>query len=151
LVYTNFYFHNGDDFCLTQNKPVMKKNFFYFYILGFGLFLFVAFSHAQPDLKQDQLLKRTLVFTFKKASADSIRAVNNACIELSKISAVKSFEWGIIKTGDSTTPVKHIYVFGYASEKDIEVYEKSPQHDQLIKVAKPVLETVQGFDYWAKH
>ncbi len=34
--------------------------------------------------------------------------------------------------------------------KDIEAYEKSPQHDQLVKVATPVIDGVQGFDYWAK-
>jgi hypothetical protein len=64
---------------------------------------------------------------------------------------VKAFEWGVVKSGDETKQVKHIYVFSYASEKDIEVYEKSPQHDKLVKVATPVIEAVNGFDYWAKH
>ncbi len=137
-------------FVVTQNQPVMKNKLYHFYILGFGLFLFIGLSYAQTDLKQDKLLKRTLVFTFKKTSADSIRAVDDACIELSKIASVKAFEWGVVKSNNDANQIKHIYVFGYASEKDIEAYEKSPQHDKLIKVATPVIATVQGFDYWAK-
>ncbi len=58
--------------------------------VAFGLCLCTLQSHAQSSVKQDKLLKRTLVFAFKTTSADSIKMVDNACIALSKISAVKS-------------------------------------------------------------
>jgi hypothetical protein len=119
-------------------------------VVALILSLCIVHSYAQSNSTQDKLLKRTLVFTFKTTTADSIEAVNNACIALSKIPVVKAFEWGVVKSADKAKPVKHIYVFSYASEKDIEAYEKSPQHDKLVEVAKPVLSGVNGFDYWAK-
>ena len=134
----------------AKQTPTSGKGNIIFLFVALSLCFCIGQSHAQSDSKQDKLLRRTLVFTFKKTSADSIMAVDNACIELSKISAVKAFEWGVVKSGDQAKQVKHIYVFSYASEKDIETYAKSPQHDNLIKVAGPVLDTVIGFDYWAK-
>ena len=133
----------------TNVQTLCKGNMIFFFV-AFGLCLCVGQSHAQSNSKQDKLLKRTLVFTFKTTSADSIRLVDNACIELSKISVVKAFEWGVVKSGDEAKQVKHIYVFSYASEKDIEAYEKSPQHDKLVKVATPMIEAVHAFDYWVK-
>lgn len=126
-----------------------RKGHIIFSGVAFLLFLCIGQIDAQTSSTQNKLLRRTLVFTFKTTSADSIRMVDNACIELSKIAAVRAFEWGVVNSADKTKPVKHIYVFSYASEKDIEVYEKSPQHDNLVKVATPVLATVNGFDYWA--
>src|SRR6218665_387499 len=128
----------------TNVQTLCKGNMISLFV-AFGLCLCMGQLHAQSNSKQDKLLKRTLVFTFKTASADSIKIVDNACVELSKISAVKAFEWGVVKSGDDAKTVKHIYVFGYASEKDIETYEKSPQHDTLVKVATPVIAGVQGF------
>jgi hypothetical protein len=134
---------------MKTNVQTFKEKIIFF-LFAFGLCLCVGQSNAQSNSKKDKLLKRSLVFTFKTTSADSIRAVDNACIELSKISVVKGFEWGVVQSSNEAKPVKHIYVFSYASEKDIEAYEKSPQHDVLVKVAMPVIESVVGFDYWAK-
>ena len=133
----------------TNAQTTCKKDIIFLFV-AFGLCLCIGQGFAQSKSKQDKLLKRTLVFTFKTTSVDSIQAVDNACIELSKISLVKAFEWGVVKSADEGKPVKHIYVFSYASEKDIEAYEKSPQHDKLVKVATPVIESVLGFDYWPK-
>src|SRR6478735_3962307 len=97
----------------TKIQTSCKGNMIFF-LVAFCLCLCIRQSHAQSNSKQDKLLKRTLVFTFKTTSADSIRIVDNACIELSKVSVVKAFEWGIVKSGDEAKQVKHIYVFGYA-------------------------------------
>lgn len=135
----------------TTIQPTQIGNRIFLYV-AFCLCLCIGQSYAQSNSTQTKLLKRTLIFTFKpQAKADSIQAIDNACIELSKISVIKSFEWGIENTKDKKK--RHVYVFGYAKEEDVLIYEKSQQHDNLIKVATAThaLESVQGIDYWKEN
>jgi hypothetical protein len=109
-------------------------------------------SFAQANNKTPKQIKRVLVFTFKPhIGTDSIKAVNDACVNLSKLPEMKSFDWGVMKSKNNDDPIKHVYVFGFLSEKDIEVYERSKEHDALIKAATIALQSFQVFDYLSDH
>lgn len=93
-----------------------------------------------------------MIFTFKPGiPTDSIKAVNDTCVSLSKLEEIKSFDWGIMKSKNNDDPVRHVYIFSFLSEKDTEVYGKSKEHDTLVKSATIALQAFQVFDYLSDH
>ena len=97
------------------------------------------------------VLRHIVIITFKQdAPADSIKALDNLYISLSKSPLVKDFEWGINMSTRDTNVVKHIYATSFASKEDIDSYRKLPDYPKLFKLSLPVAEDVTVADYWAK-
>ena len=97
------------------------------------------------------LLRHIVIITFKHdAPADSIQALDNLYISLSKSPLVKDFEWGVNMSARDTGVVKHIYATSFASKEDIDSYRKLPDYPKLFKLSLPVAEDVTVADYWAK-
>ena len=73
------------------------------------------------------VLRHIVIITFKQdAPADSIKALDNLYISLSKSPLVKDFEWGVNMSTRDTNVVKHIYATSFASKEDIDSYRKLP-------------------------
>jgi len=97
------------------------------------------------------VLRHIVIITFKQdAPADSIKALDNLYISLSKSPLVKDFEWGVNMSTRDTNVVKHIYATSFASKEDIDSYRKLPDYPKLFKLSLPVAEDVTVADYWAK-
>ena len=97
------------------------------------------------------VLRHIVIITFKQdAPADSITALDNLYISLSKSPLVKDFEWGVNMSTRDTNVVKHIYATSFASKEDIDSYRKLPEYPKLFKLSLPVAEDVTVADYWAK-
>ena len=97
------------------------------------------------------LFRHVVIITFKhEAHADSIKALDEVYIGLSKNSMVKDFEVGVSVSGRDTGVVKHIYVTSFASKEDLDSYKKIPEYSKLFKLSLPVSEEVTVADYWAK-
>ena len=97
------------------------------------------------------VLRHIVIITFKQdAPADSIKALDNLYVNLSKSPLVKDFEWGVNMSTRDTNVVKHIYATSFASKEDIDSYRKLPEYPKLFKLSLPVAEDVTVADYWAK-
>src|SRR5690348_6152232 len=69
------------------------------------------------------VLRHIVIITFKHdAPADSIQALDNLYINLSKSPLVKDFEWGINMSTRDTGVIKHIYSTSFASKEDLANY-----------------------------
>jgi hypothetical protein len=97
------------------------------------------------------VLRHIVIITFKQdAPADSIQALDNLYMSLSKSPMVKDFEWGVNMSTRDTGVVKHIYATSFASKEDIDSYRKLPDYPKLFKLSLPVADEVTVADYWAK-
>ena len=97
------------------------------------------------------VLRHIVIITFKhEASADSIQALDNLYMSLSKSPLVKDFEWGVNMSTRDTGVIKHIYATSFASKEDIDNYRKLPDYPKLFKLSLPVADDVTVADYWAK-
>ena len=75
----------------------MKKLLFLAIIL-IGCSFITTNVSAQDNNQHGKQLNRILIFTFKpEAPADSIKLVDNAYIEISKLPGIKSFKIGVEK------------------------------------------------------
>jgi hypothetical protein len=124
----------------------MKKLFF-----TLSLFAVITLSenNANAQTSNSSLLKHIVIITFKDdARADSIKALDNIYMDLSKNPMVKDFEMGVnISTRDSGV-VKHIYVTSFASKDDMDNYRKIPEYGKLFKTSLPISDDVTVVDYW---
>src|SRR3954468_2130710 len=74
------------------------------------------------------ILRHVVMITFKQdANADSIQALDNLYIVLSKNSVVKDFEWGINMSTRDTGVIKHVYTTSFSSKEDMDAYRKLPE------------------------
>ena len=97
------------------------------------------------------VLRHIVIITFKQdAPADSIQALDNLYMSLSKSPLVKDFEWGVNMSTRDTGVIKHVYATSFASKEDIDKYRKLPDYPRLFKLSLPVAEDVTVADYWAK-
>ncbi|AHM62478.1 Stress responsive alpha-beta barrel domain-containing protein [Flammeovirgaceae bacterium 311] len=125
-------------------------------LLSITMFLVAVLSivmqaNAQSNPLPSKPLRHVVIITFKAGtSADSIQAVDQAFTSLSKERLVKDFEWGIEIADEQVEQETHFYVLSFASREDIKSYEKTPQHDELIRVASPIVADVKVIDYWAE-
>ena len=105
-------------------------------------------ANAQTN---SSLFRHVVIITFKHdAHADSIKALDDVYVGLSKNSLVKDFEIGVSESGRDTGVVKHVYVTSFASKEDLNSYKKISEYSQLFKLSLPVSEEVMVADYWAK-
>src|SRR6478735_1391129 len=111
----------------------------------------MLFVHNNAVAQTNTVLRHIVIITFKQdAPADSIKALDNLYISLSKSPLVKDFEWGVNMSTRDTNVVKHIYATSFASKEDIDSYRKLPEYPKLFKLSLPVAEDVTVADYWAK-
>ena len=121
------------------------KKIFSFLLLALIMLLIKPNANAQTNTK---LLRHIVTITFKQdANADSIKALDDVYIGLSKNTMVKDFEWGVnVSTRD--TSLKHVYVTSFTSKEDMDSYKKLPLYSNLFKLSLPVSEAVTVVDYW---
>ena len=109
-------------------------------------------TQAQSPANQGRQLRHIVLFKFKDgSSAADIKQVEDAFRQLpSKISEIKSFEWG---TNNSPEKINdgftHCFFVTFSSEKDRAVYLDHPAHKAFGAVLKPHLDKVLVVDYWA--
>jgi hypothetical protein len=126
----------------------MKKIFFALLLCITTTLLFNNKTSAQSSNSSSALLRHIVMITFKQdALADSIKALDDIYMSLSKSSLVKDFEWGVnISTRD--TGIKHVYVTTFASKDDMDKYRKIPEYAKLFKLSLPIADDVTVADYW---
>jgi hypothetical protein len=127
----------------------MKKILFALSLFSAAILLFENNTNAQTNNSSSTILRHIVIITFKQdAPADSIKALDNVYIGLSKSPLVKDFEMGVnISTRDSGV-VKHVYVTSFGSKADMDSYRKIPGYSNLFKLSLPVAEDVTVADYW---
>jgi hypothetical protein len=125
----------------------MKKKLFMLSLFATTIFLFGNKTNAQNN--SSTLLRHIVIITFKQdAPADSIKALDDVYMGLSKSPLVKDFETGInVSTRDSGV-VKHVYVTSFASKDDMKLYAKIPEYARLFKISLPISDNVTVADYW---
>jgi len=124
----------------------------YFALLMFASisFLFAGKVAAQSNTESSPLLRHIVMITFKKdAPADSVRALDDIYLGLSKSPFVKDFEMGV-NMSPRDTALKHVYMTSFASKEDMDKYKKAPPYQKLFKSSLAIASEVTVADYWAK-
>ena len=101
----------------------------------------------------EKMLRHVVLLKFKDASsATDIKKVEDAFRALpSKISTIKSFEWGKNNSPENLNQgFTHCFFVGFSREKDREVYLPHPEHKAFVAVLSPHLDKVLVIDYWAE-
>lgn len=123
------------------------KKIFYTLLLTAIVLLIKTNAGAQNNTS---LFRHAVTITFKQdANTDSIKALDDVYIGLSKTAVVKDFEWGV-NTSPRDTSMKHIYVTSFASKEDMGSYKKQPAYSGLFKLSLSVASEVTVVDYWVK-
>lgn len=129
----------------------MKKLFFTLLAFAAISFLFENKVTAQSKNSRSPLLRHIVMITFKQdASADSINALDDVYIGLSKSAQVKDFEMGLNISPRDSGMVKHVYVTTFASKDDMDNYKKTSLYKSLFKISLAVAAEVTVADYWVK-
>lgn len=116
-----------------------------------AIFLLNNSVHAQTNSSSSSLLRHIVMITFKPgAAADSIKALDNIYVSLSKNTRVKDFEWGVNISPRDSGVVKHVYVTTFASKEDMGKYKNTPLYKSLFKISLAVADDVTVADYWVK-
>jgi len=121
------------------------KKIFPILLLTVILLLLKTSVNAQNTTKT---FRHIVTITFKEdANADSIKALDDVYIGLSKNTMVKDFEWGV-NTSSRDTTLKHVYVTSFTTKEDMDSYKKVPLYSSLFKLSSPVAAEVTVVDYW---
>jgi hypothetical protein len=94
-----------------------------------------------------------VLFKFKESSTpNDIKKVEDAFRALpSKITAIKSLEWGTNNSPENINQgFTHCFFVTFANEKDREIYLPHPDHKAFGKILSPHLDKVLVIDYWAE-
>jgi hypothetical protein len=101
----------------------------------------------------EKLLRHVVLFKFKESSTpNDIKKVEDAFRALpSKITAIKSLEWGTNNSPENINQgFTHCFFVTFANEKDREIYLPHPDHKAFGKILSPHLDKVLVIDYWAE-
>ena len=129
----------------------MKKIFFTLLMFAAVNLLFENKANAQTSNSSPSLLRHIVMITFKQdAPADSIQALDDIYVSLSKSPLVKDFEMGVNISPRDTGVVKHVYVTTFVSKDDMDNYKKIPLYKTLFKISLAVSDDVTVADYWIK-
>jgi hypothetical protein len=112
-------------------------------------FLLVANCAVAQVNSSQNLFRHVVMMSFKPGtSADSIKALDDLYVSLSKDPSVRAFEWGVNVSPRDTTQLKHVYVTTFASREDMKSYTKNLLYPKLFKVALLIANDVNVVDYW---
>ncbi len=115
-------------------------------IAAFLLFANCALAQAKSS---HNLFRHVVMMSFKPGtSADSIKALDDLYISLSKDPSVRAFEWGVNVSSRDTTQLKHVYVTTFSSKDDMKTYSKNLLYPKLFKVSMLIVDDVSVVDYW---
>ena len=128
----------------------MKQILFTLLMFAMVSFSFENKANAQTGNSSSSLLRHIVMIIFKPdAPEDSVKALDDIYVNLSKNTLVKDFEMGVnISTRD--TLAKHVYVTTFASKEDLDNYKKIPLYKTLFKLSLAVADDVTVADYWIK-
>ena len=119
--------------------------------LSLSAFIVLFIQNNSVAQTNTTVLRHIVIITFKHdAPADSIQALDNLYMSLSKSPLVKDFEWGVNMSTRDTGVIKHVYATSFASKEDIDNYRRLPDDPKLFKLSLPVADEVTVADYWAK-
>ena len=114
--------------------------------------IFIATMSIANAQNSEKVLRHVVLFKFKDTSTpDDIKKVEDVFRALpSKISAIKSLEWGINNSPEHLNQgFTHCFFVTFASEKDREIYLPHPDHKAFGAILRPHLDKVLVVDYWA--
>ncbi len=109
-------------------------------------------SNAQQNQKQS-LLRHVVMFGWKDGTdTNQINKIVDAFKTLpSKISLIKSFEWGLNNSPEGLNGgLTHCFLIAFASEADRDAYLIHPAHKDFSANLQPRPDKVTVLDYWAK-
>lgn len=119
-----------------------------------GVSVTVAYSALAQDKKDEpKMLRHVVLFKFKDdVTKEQAQEVADAFAALpKKINLIADFEWGTdVSVENLSEGLTHGFLVTFKSEKDRDAYLPHPEHQKFVDLAKPRIEKVVVFDYWAK-
>lgn len=109
-------------------------------------------TNAQQS-PQHTLLRHVVMFGWKDGTdTGQINKIVAAFKELpSKISLIKSFEWGTNNSPEGLNQgLTHCFLVTFRSEADRDAYLVHPAHKEFVNLLKPAPDKITVLDYWAK-
>src|SRR3989337_2736613 len=121
------------------------------------LFTFITIAiHGMTNAQQKNqqpLLRHVVMFGWKDGTDTAhINKIVAAFRELqSKISVIKSFEWGINSSPEGlNNGLTHCFVATFSSDADRDTYLVHPAHKAFVSLLKPAPDKITVLDYWTK-
>jgi hypothetical protein len=114
--------------------------------------IFIGTMSVSNAQNSEKVLRHVVLFKFKDTSTPGdIKKVEDAFRALpSKISSIKSLEWGTNNSPEKLNQgFTHCFFVSFASEKDREDYLPHPAHKEFGTILRPHLDKVLVVDYWA--
>ena len=108
---------------------------------------------AAPKKAKGARLNHVVAFKFKEdVRKEDIRKVEDAFRALkTKIPQVQRLVWGMNNSPEMLNKgCTHVWILGFNSEEDRNVYLTHPDHQEFGKLVKPLLADVFVADFWAK-
>jgi hypothetical protein len=102
---------------------------------------------------QQPLLRHVVMFGWKDGTDTAhINKIVSAFKELpSKISQIKSFEWGTNSSPEGlNNGLTHCFVATFSSDADRDAYLVHPAHKVFVGLLKPAPDKITVLDYWTK-
>ena len=109
-------------------------------------------ANAQQN-PQQPLLRHVVMFGWKDGTdTTQINKIVAALKALpSKISLIKSFEWGTNNSPEGlNNGLTHCFLLTFSSIADRDAYLIHPAHKEFVSLLKPAPDKVTVLDYWAK-
>ena len=122
----------------------------------FLLTLIAITTHAMTNAQQNPqqpLLRHVVLFGWKDGTdTNQINKIVAAFKALpSKISLIKSFEWGTNNSPEGLNQgLTHCFFVTFSSEADRDAYLVHPAHKEFGRLLKPAPDKITVLDYWAK-
>jgi hypothetical protein len=126
----------------------MKKIF----LLTLITLAFHTMTNAQQTPHQP-VLRHVVMFGWKEGTdTNQINKIVAAFKELpSKISLIKSFEWGTNNSPEGLTGgLTHCFLVTFSGTADRDAYLVDPAHKEFVSLLKPAPVKVTVLDYWAQ-
>ena len=109
-------------------------------------------ANAQQNPPQP-LLRHVVMFGWKEGTdTNQINKIVAAFKELpSKISLIKSFEWGTNNSPENLNGgLTHCFFVTFTSTSDRDAYLIHPAHKEFVSLLKPAPDKITVLDYWVK-
>ena len=109
-------------------------------------------TNAQQNAQQP-ILRHVVMLGWKDGTdTNQVNKIVAAFKELpSKISLIKSFEWGINNSPEGlSNGLTHCFLVTFTSTADRDAYLVHPAHKEFVSLLKPAPEKITVLDYWVK-